>query len=57
MGKSPKMPKQKFEPVITEEEKKKSLKIRSALLATEGGITGQELTSEQIKKRDTLMGN
>lgn len=36
---------------------KKSARQRSALFMTEGGAVGEELSPEQIKKRDTLFGN
>lgn len=32
-------------------------KARQALLETTGGINGAELTSGQVKQRDTLFGN
>jgi len=32
-------------------------KGRAALYETEGGVTGQELGGEQVKKRNTLLGN
>jgi len=39
------------------EEKKKSKALRSALLANEGGIMGEELEEGDITKRRTLYGN
>lgn len=41
---------------VTEEERK-AKKARSALYATESGVTGQELTAGNVSKRDTLLGN
>jgi len=38
-----------------EEGKDKSKNVRSALLATEGGILGEEV--QDVKKRETLLGN
>jgi len=32
-------------------------KARATLYETAGGASGQELTSSQVKKRDTLFGN
>lgn len=40
-----------------EDAAKKSARGRSALFMTEGGAVGDELSPEQIKKRDTLFGN
>jgi len=40
-----------------EEEKKKSKAVRSALTKTEGGIMGEELGEEDVRKRKTLYGN
>ena len=44
------------EAAVTEDEKKAKA-IRSALYATSGGSSGEELLSGQVKKRDTLLGN
>lgn len=41
----------------TEEEKRKAKTGRSALYETEGGVAGSELTDEQVKRRNTLLGN
>lgn len=30
---------------------------RASLYATEGGVSGQELNPDQVKKRQTLLGN
>lgn len=30
---------------------------RASLYATEGGVAGQELTNDQVKKRPTIFGN
>lgn len=38
-------------------DKKESKAQRSALLKTEGGIMGEELEGEDIKKRRTTFGN
>jgi hypothetical protein len=35
----------------------KSKAIRSALTMTEGGILGEELEEDEVKKRRTLFGN
>lgn len=40
-----------------EDDKKKAKKLRSALVATEGGIEGQEAQIGDVKQRDTLFGN
>lgn len=37
--------------------KAESTANRSTLTETAGGIVGSELNSNQVKKRDTLMGN
>jgi hypothetical protein len=51
-------PKTSAAPVLqTEEEKRKAKLNRSALLTTEGGLLGQELTTSEVSKRDTLFGN
>lgn len=41
----------------TEEAKRTAKTGRSALYETEGGVTGSELTDEQVKRRNTLLGN
>lgn len=41
----------------TEEEKKKAKTGRSALYETEGGVSGQELSPDEVKRRSTLLGN
>jgi len=38
-------------------EKKSAKTARANLYATEGGVTGQELTPDQVGKRPTLLGN
>lgn len=43
------------EEVKTDESNAK--KARAALYATEGGAAGQDLNPNQVKKRDTLLGN
>lgn len=53
-GKSPSV---NYDTEPVKEEKKKAKANRSALFATEGGIEGQELTSGQTKRRDTILGN
>ena len=40
-----------------EEEKRKAKTSRAALFETEGGAAGEELNDEEIKKRQTLLGN
>lgn len=40
-----------------EAEKKVAKASRAQLLSTEGGIIGQELTPEQVKKRTPIFGN
>lgn len=40
-----------------EEEAKKSKAARSALIATEGGMEGEEVMAGGVKKRNTLLGN
>lgn len=40
-----------------DEDEAKAKAIRSVLYKTEGGAAGAELTAEQTKKRDTLLGN
>ena len=56
-GKSPSVNSVNYDTEPIKAEKKKAKANRSALFATEGGIEGQELTSGQTKKRDTLLGN
>ena len=41
----------------TKKAKVDTSKLRDALLSTEGGIQGQELTPEQTEGRPTLFGN
>lgn len=41
----------------TQEEKKKAKTGRSALYETGGGVNGQELTPDEVKRRNTLLGN
>jgi len=41
----------------TEAEKRKANTGRSALYETGGGVTGAELDPEQVKRRNTLLGN
>lgn len=38
-------------------EKKKNKTLRTALLSTEGGVSGVDLTPGQVSKRDTIFGN
>lgn len=40
-----------------EAEKKVAKASRAQLLSTEGGIVGQELSPEQVKKRTPIFGN
>ncbi len=40
-----------------DEDEAKAKAIRSVLYKTEGGAAGAELTADQTKKRDTLLGN
>ena len=41
----------------TEAEKRRANMGRSALYETGGGVTGAELDPEQVKRRNTLLGN
>ena len=41
----------------TEAEKRRANTGRSALYETAGGVTGSELDPEQVKRRNTLLGN
>lgn len=41
----------------TQAEQKKAKTARSALLQTEGGISGAELSAGQVSTRDTLFNN
>lgn len=50
-------PEVNYAPTETVEEKKKAKTGRSALLATGGGIEGEEIMAGGTKKRSTLMGN
>lgn len=43
--------------VELEGEKRKAKKSRTALFATEGGASGEELNPEQVRSRSTLLGN
>lgn len=44
--------------VQTEEEKRKAKGNRAALYETQGGVTGEELNTDQVaKRRQTLLGN
>lgn len=46
------------DPVSETEEGKRTAKAsRASLYSTEGGIQGQELSPEQVKRRSTLLGN
>lgn len=40
-----------------DDDKKKAKAVRTALLETEGKIRGQELSTDQVGKRNTLLGN
>lgn len=42
---------------LVAEEAKKSKAARSALIATEGGMEGEEVMAGGVKKRNTLLGN
>jgi hypothetical protein len=46
-----------YQPTETIEEKKKAKTGRSALIATQGGIQGEEIMAGGTKKRSTLLGN
>ena len=46
-----------YETQPLEEEAKKSKTARSALIATKGGIKGEEVMTGGVKKRSTLLGN
>jgi hypothetical protein len=39
------------------EDQDKTKASRAALYATEGGVSGQELEPDQVKKRNTIFGN
>lgn len=39
------------------EEETKAKAARASLYSTPGGVMGEELTDEQVKKRPTLLGN
>ncbi len=54
---SSKSPKVVYETRPLEEEVKKSKAARSALIATEGGIEGEEVMAGGVKKRNTLLVN
>jgi len=41
----------------TEADKRKANTGRSALYETAGGVTGSELNPEEVKRRNTLLGN
>ena len=41
----------------TEEDQRKASSSRAALYETAGGVAGAELTTDQVKKRETLFGN
>ena len=41
----------------TEEEQRKAKTSRAALYETSGGVTGAELDPNQVKRRNTLLGN
>lgn len=41
----------------TEEEQRKAKTSRAALYETSGGVTGAELNPDQVKRRNTLLGN
>lgn len=55
LGKSPKASAAPIQDIKDDQTKTKS--GRAALYETSGGITGQELNPDQVKKRDTLFGN
>lgn len=42
---------------VTKEDQRKASSSRAALYETAGGVTGAELTTDQVKKRETLFGN
>jgi len=50
-------PKVVYETRPLEEEAKKSKAARSALIATAGGMEGEEVMAGGVKKRNTLLGN
>ena len=56
-GGSKSSPSVDYSPVETVEEKKKAKTNRSALLATPGGIQGEEIMAGGTSKRSTLFGN
>lgn len=41
----------------TKEDQEKSKQLRSRLYSTSGGAAGQELTPDQVGRRNTLLGN
>lgn len=41
----------------TEEASRKAKQGRAALYETEGGVAGSELNPDQVKRRNTLLGN
>jgi hypothetical protein len=41
----------------TAEEQRKAKTSRAALYETGGGVTGAELNPDQVKRRNTLLGN
>lgn len=55
-GKEPKVDTKPAEE-LTDEEKEKARKARTALYGTEGGVSGSELAPGQVGTRDTLFGN
>jgi hypothetical protein len=58
LGLGAKEPKVSAAPVeALDEDKKKAKAVRTALLETEGQIRGQELSTDQVGKRNTLLGN
>jgi len=38
-------------------DRKEAKKLRSSLTKTEGGVLGQELTEDEVKKRPNIYGN
>lgn len=54
-GDTPKVSAQAVEDTTAEQRKAKT--GRSALYETSGGVTGAELNPDEVKRRNTLLGN
>ena len=55
--KTPKMPDSAVQETALVDEKDKAKKMRAKLVATSGGVLGEELQAGQVKTRSTLLGN